>query len=400
MDLTDISNKNYNKNFLKKNYNDEFPLIQSAMIYIDNREEFMTYRMGKSTEKIFTGIIGETFCDILNKSEEIIKVFDDFYDSYTTTIDSNKYTDDEMNSLLRDFIEELIRKLSKINICLQVVDLEIFRMLQDFSRDYANRRLNNSAFEKESYSSWCKWHIKLFVDTEKSCILKYKNLIFNNFNKENNIFTLEDEEIDLSVSNCLIKYVKKDESQEVLHKKLRTQNNIIYYSYDIKSLKELLDVSFYQIQLQNFHIRKCIFCEKCFSDKTKQTRCNNVSINNPNKTCRELPIYANEELMETVNTYKEQCKRINHCFTYNSKDTKKYSKREINFIKKNKSKFLSTTKQMRKHINHYGDEEKKYKKYLYLYREYLNKIEQKVNKEKDFDIQKITKEYINKMNIK
>lgn len=384
-------------------------IVDGEILFNGINEELIIHYMPNNSsleymsdkERIHSQKIGTIFCDILNRSNEIVNILVVAYNNFIERIEENKISDKEIYSALVEITEQLIVDLVMINPCLQIVDLKMAELRLFLSQDLNNRSINHSAFAYERFSVFCKTYLEIYIGVNIECIKRYQELIYNNFLEKNDIFVLPKDSNRLLIPDGYIQYMDREDYSDVQHKKITTQKQVKYYGYHVKTLQELLDVSFYQINLENFHIRKCPMCDRCFSSKTRQVFCDNISKINPNKTCNQLKIhlFSKTEFCAEMDVLKDEYKKICQYFLDNSKNNK-YSREQKESILKNRKVFMNFIKKVKDKIKAFTDNEEKCNEYLKLYENYLKKVYDEIYEKKSFNIIKITKNYLPKFDLK
>lgn len=155
-------------------------------------------------------------------------------------------------------------------------------------------------------------------------------------------------------------------------------NKIEKITYEVHSLDDLLAVSFYLININNYHIKRCGFlkCNKYFSTKMGQTKfCNNPSPFNNSVSCRNakktIEINFDESpWQKELNMIKPDVDRsIKFLFDHMKLST---NKREKQMLEKNYERLKETAREFNKIIKSCPDEYKM--KYLKQYKEYIQEI--------------------------
>lgn len=344
--------------------------------------------------------IGSAFCEILNNSKKIICILNIFKEECNRAMKS-KSNEEVVVAILKEF-NQLSDNLIKISPYLKIMDIEIRRCWERIQEHYnfiTNKEkiykdvkediLNEfNSFEEENRNI-----IDNFVNLTIFNVSNYIELIYENMSKRNMFYLPENDITTIHLTTCSVKYVPKKEREDIdiQHKKLDTQKSDEQYSYRIDKLNELLDVSFYQILHNGFHIRKCIVCKKLFADKTNSLACNNPSPTNPEKTCREL---NRKEYNEDIGILEYQHRKISQYFR-DKMNNKNVSNKEKIIIKKNFELYKDIVKSMKKKIKDFSNS-KKYDEYLEYYEEYLKEIEFLIYKKKDFNIKDLSHNYLEK----
>ncbi len=391
--LTKISFTKNTENFFKYSYKDYAQKSNKSV------QEFFKYLKNPPDN---SKPIGTAFCEILNNYNKIRKILWTFYTECNNECMSGK-NDNEIICIIFKKLNQLSDTLKKTSPYLTIIDIaisnywsqilnikQILTTVPNINLEEVKKEILN---EYSNYKKEVELLIERFTFETIMWISNFSDLINNNISKKNHMFYLPEKTTTIHLSNCSIKYITKKETKDIdiQHKKLETKKNVEEYSYQINNLNELLNVSFYQILHNGFHIRKCVVCKKLFVDKTNSYACSNPSVINPKKTCREL---SKQEYNEDLGVLEYSHRKISQYFRDN-KNNKKISNSKKDVIERNFELYKETVKNMKKNIKNFSNSEE-YVKYLGYYAEYLKKVEILIYEEKNFNIKDLSNQYLKK----
>lgn len=166
------------------------------------------------------------------------------------------------------------------------------------------------------------------------------------------------------------------------------------YEYTVSSIDELIKISYYQLMLNKYHIKHCIYpnCNKVFTAPVGQAKyCENPCPDNPNHTCRSIPKNFNRKedvqspIEKEVDNLNEKLKRLREQYRYYAKIKKQKQKKEM--IINNAEILKNVSTDLRRKIKGHSSECQA--KYLKVYKDFLNEIESNLKSSpKEFKIKK------------
>ena len=245
--------------------------------------------------------------DDLNKYKKVIEddnLYDDFFyklideqkDLISDLVDTdsidyetellNKYEDYlTCHDAGVDFIQDKIKGIEKD---IEIYDKEINMAFKEL------RAMNKYVSDLSNVLTQYKYYFDLCFGIIKKEDLKKKELAYFE-----NLFGL-----DFELPSChihsgymeknrlyLLKDISKSESSANILNDLKKKKNLLYLkAYDIISLQDFFNVYLDYFINNSFVLRKCRNCGKYFipSSRSDSKYCNNVSPQNPSKTCRDI----------------------------------------------------------------------------------------------------------------
>ncbi len=185
----------------------------------------------------------------------------------TTKQDLNKElkeqrTLDELPTLLKEYIENLIETITEY-------------------KNYFD--LSSGVLDEKKYQKYDLDYYKILFSSK---FMLPKSYIYNAFEKNNCIIPLQ---------NLILELSKETEEKNINTLKnlaldfINSNNTVTCEIYEIHSLQDLLNIYMSLSIQKKVRINKCKNCGKYFIPKNRSddVYCNNISPQNPNKTCKE-----------------------------------------------------------------------------------------------------------------
>lgn len=152
-------------------------------------------------------------------------------------------------------------------------------------------------------------------------------------------------------------------------------NKMAEYSYKIHNLDELLGVSFYLININKYHIKKCHGCNKYFSTNDGRfVFCNNPSPFNNSKSCKNIKKTIGVDFKQweiELSSIDKEANTSGSFFRDNIKKIKNQRKKDM--IENNYRFFLDISKEYRKYIKGATNEDTR-KTYLESYKSFVEEV--------------------------
>lgn len=376
------------------------------MVFNQDGEEIMVYDLSKITST-----------DIIDNSTDLIEIKNELVKIYSEKAIKEKLSSKEIGYALCEILntsEQAILELNKFlarikaNVNIQKSDSQQFIII---CKEFIN--LSNHLINISSYWQILNLDISSIIDTlsnylhlisSKEDITNMEKLsevnsdILEMYNELCSFYGISVEEIEfkiLSIMDSILTYINliEDGSQEMLylqvppaeieciatgqyHYKFNTKYSINSYKYNINNFQDFLNASWYQILINDWHIRACDNCGLYFTFKKSDTEfCNRPLAENSDKTCKDTK--ARLRIQEKykgiidyeyiINAEKKQNK-IRQYFADQLDKTSKYSNKEI---LENKLLFQQKCKEKKKELKRYVNEEK----YIILYQNYTDYLE-------------------------
>lgn len=320
----------------------EYDKNKEKIFYITSKEEIKQIQIKVWEDKIEDDL-GSCFCTILNSKDRVIDAKQTFNKNYSNI----KIDIKTLNSDVASIVDMVLKSLLDINPYFIIIHDSLFKSTVgniDETQDI------------NQLSDIIKANINKLFDGIIETIQ-----VFDVFYAGKSII----EEIYLPPSTISANNGK-------------VTNKIGKYVYEIHTMDELLGVSFYLININNYHIKRCKFpkCNKYFATRMGQTRfCNNPSPFNDSVSCKNAKktdnIEADEEpWQKELNNMKPDINRSIKLLYDHRKKTK--NKREKEMLERNYELLKKNAKDFRTIMEDLSDKDRA--KYLKYYKEYIKEI--------------------------
>lgn len=285
--------------------------------------------------------LGYAFCSLLNSEQEIEK--------FKLKIENNisTYIKNESTSNVFDYIKLIFSEFIRINKYLIITENSFIKCIGQIMDEL-------SIFPRT----------KTIIEIYKECLSQTLGSIIKS------IYT----------SKELINHNVNEIHLPSVYFSFKVKTKPAIYEYTLSNIEELLNVSYYQLMLNKYHIKKCIYpnCNKLFVHHRGQTKyCENPCPDNPNKTCRSITRNLNRRgrvsqiEIELDDNLEPQLKRIKQKYRDYSKRQTQKQKKEM--ILSNLNVLKTVSSELKRKIKGNSTDIQDY--YLKIYKNFLNELE-------------------------